>query len=240
MTFELKTENACIGGVDQAQTDALAGANVEVTGNAAVHRDCVSEAAVVADVVQVIEIVLDRRIFLQAPVAEHPRDVTIDGDRIRLIDNQCSIETARDLCGTVMMRVIPERTRVEAVELIREGLAGTDRLLGNVCDTVHGVRHTQPVPMHGGFFGQSILDQHLDAFALTDPKLRAWNVAPIRPDIGVGTGGANNGLTAWSGNQLELLDWRFWSGCGTKHGCCCGKTCAGEENCPSVEHRRVK
>ena len=59
MTLELKTENACVGSVDQAQTDAFAGADVEVAGNAAVHRDCVSDAAVVSDVVQVIEIVLD-------------------------------------------------------------------------------------------------------------------------------------------------------------------------------------
>lgn len=88
MPLEFKTENAC--SVDQAQTDALAGADVEAAGNAAVHHDCVSDAAVVADVVQVIEIVLDRRIFLQAPVAEHPCDVTIDGDRIPLIDYQRS------------------------------------------------------------------------------------------------------------------------------------------------------
>ena len=52
-----------------------------------------------------------------------------------------------------MMRVIPERTRIEAVELIREGLAGADWLLGNMCDTVHGIRHAQPVPMYGRFLG---------------------------------------------------------------------------------------
>ena len=204
MVLELEPEDPRIGGVDQTQAHALAGAHREGLQDAAVDRDRVADPAIVAAVHEVAEIVADLSVRQQAPVVEHPGHVAVDLDRLPLLDDQRAVEAAADLLEAALVRVVPVGAGVGHVELVDEGLAGCDRLLGQMRHAVHGVRHAQAVPVDGRLLGELVLDRDAETLALTDPDLRARNRAVVGPDGGLGVRGADEVRSPGTGNEVVV------------------------------------
>jgi hypothetical protein len=72
MAGELQSEDARVGGVDQAQAQALAGAYGEGLGHAAVHGHRVANPAVVSHVVKIVEAAGDFGVARQPPIVDQP------------------------------------------------------------------------------------------------------------------------------------------------------------------------
>jgi hypothetical protein len=183
---EFQAEYPGIGGVDQAQADALAAADGEAVGDRAVHRHRISDPAIVACIHHIAEIALDLGGFAEPPVVQYPGQIAVHGDRLGLFDDQGAVEASPDLLGTALVGVVPVRAGVWDGELVDEAPARGDRLLGEMGHPVHGVGDAQAVPVDGGLFGETVLDHHSQGLALADPKLRARNGTVEGPDGGLG------------------------------------------------------
>lgn len=174
-TREVGTEDACIGGVDQPQPDALALSDRKGIRHAAIDGNRVADAAIVVNVVPVAEILADCARFRQPSVTEHPGHLAIGPHRLRFLDDQRTIKSAPDLFEAPLVRVIPADADVDGVELVDEALARSNRLLREVRHAIHGMWHTHAMPVHGRFLGKAVLYLDPHALALTDPDFRAWN-----------------------------------------------------------------
>ena len=204
VVLELQPEDARVGGIDQAQAQALAGAHREGLRDAAVDRDRVADPAVVACVHEAAEVVADLGVGQQAPVVEHPGHVAVDLDRLALLDDQRPVEAAPDLLVAALVRVVPVGAGIGDVERVDEGLARCDRPLGQMRHAVHGVRHAQAVPVDGGLLGELVLDRDLDVLALAQPDLRARDRAVVGPDRGLGMGRADEMRAPRTSNEIVV------------------------------------
>ena len=83
-------------------------------------------------------------------------------------------EAAPDLVGRVVMGVVHVRAGCPHVELVGERVAGLDRVLGDVRDAVHVVRHALAVEVDAGRLVQVVLEDRPDpvAFDDVDPRRR--------------------------------------------------------------------
>lgn len=100
---------------------------------------------------QVAEIVDDRCVARQSPIAQHPDQISVHGKWLDFLDNQRSRKTSTDLLRAVVMRVVPIRAGIRHIELVDKFFASRDRLLRQVRHTVHGIRHAHAMPMDGRF-----------------------------------------------------------------------------------------
>jgi hypothetical protein len=164
--FEVQCEDARVGGIDQAKSDTFAGAHAKGLGYPAVDRDGIADAACVREVVEISKVGMNGRVLLQAPIVQHPNDLAIDARRLRLLDDQCAIESAADLPGAVRVRVIPEGACVGAVEFIDEGVSRSDRTLREMRDAIHCVGEPDAMTMHRRFLGQAVFDDKAQSLSL--------------------------------------------------------------------------
>src|SRR5262249_40924011 len=110
--FELEPENPCGCGIDQPQANALAASDWETVGNAAVDGHGIADPPRHSPFHRVVETCGDRAVPLQPEVAEHPDDVTIDGWRLKLFDDERSSETTTHPLGAMSVWVVPIRSCV--------------------------------------------------------------------------------------------------------------------------------
>ena len=78
----------------------------------AVDRDEVADAAVVRLVHEVAEIAGQLPVFVEAPVVEDPKHVPVDRRRPLFVDDERTVEPARNLLVATLVRVVPEGPRV--------------------------------------------------------------------------------------------------------------------------------
>src|SRR3546814_13649038 len=95
VTPEFEPEDAGVGGVNEAEPNALAAPHAEGLANAAVDGDRVADPAVMGHVHHVAEVIADLGVGQQAPVVQHPGDVAVDPDRLALTVTQ---HTGRATC----------------------------------------------------------------------------------------------------------------------------------------------
>ena len=88
---EIECEHARVGGVDEPEPDALPTTYCEGLGNAAVYGDGIAQTARVALVVEIAKTGRDRCVPGQAPVVEHPGEITIDQRCVRFLDEISSL-----------------------------------------------------------------------------------------------------------------------------------------------------
>ena len=67
------------------------------------------------------------------------------------------------------------------VELVDEGLAGGDRLLGDALDAVVADGHLQAVEVDGGRLGQPVVDDEPDPVALDGLDQSGRACVPLKP-----------------------------------------------------------
>ena len=96
----------------------------------------------------ITEVVDNRRITRQAPIAKNPDKVAIHDKRFALLDDQRSSQTSANLLGTVVMRVVPIGASIRNIEFVGKCLPGGDRLLGQKRHAIHCIRHPHAMPMH--------------------------------------------------------------------------------------------
>ena len=88
MPGEIESEDARIGGIDQAQPDSLARTHRNALRHAAIEGDRVADTAVVHQVMPVVEIVADRSGLGQTPVVQHPGQFAVDANGLGFLDDQ--------------------------------------------------------------------------------------------------------------------------------------------------------
>src|SRR5690606_4250319 len=119
-------EDARVGGIEQAQPDALAAADGELQQPLTVERDGIAETAGMGDVVPVPERLGQLAAPIDAPVIQDPDHVPVDGNRRAFLDDEGPVKPAADLLVRALVRVIPEGPRIRADELIDMPAAGRD------------------------------------------------------------------------------------------------------------------
>ena len=117
---EVGREDAAVGGVHEAEANALARPHLERLAHVAVHGDDVAPAAVVHEVVRRVEVRVDRAVGAEPPVVEHPDDVARVGRRLAILDDQDAEEPALDLLARAQVGMEPERPGVLRHELVDE------------------------------------------------------------------------------------------------------------------------
>src|SRR5205807_4462951 len=133
--------DARVRGVHQPQAYTLSGAQLERLANGAVHRHSVADAAVVARIHEVGEILDDAGLAVEPPVAEHPHLLAIDRRRLVLLDDERCVQTAADLARAAKVWVIPVRAGVAKLALVEEAAAlRRYRRLRQSRDAVHRAR----------------------------------------------------------------------------------------------------
>ena len=185
MSLEAQRHDAGERGVEQPQADAFAGADRLVGRDDAVQRDRVADPSRHPGFHHVAEAGRDLALFVDAPVRQHPEHVAVDGDGLRLLDDQRAGEPAAELLQAVGMRVVPEGAGIGRRELVDERLAWPDRRLRQARNAVHGVRQPDAVPMHRRVLVEPVLDDDADGLALAKRRCGTGNSAVIGPDLGV-------------------------------------------------------
>src|SRR5262249_14515224 len=147
MTLETQSHDSRERTVDEAQANALAGADGNFIGERAVHSYGIADAPGHRRFHRVTKSGRDLRIRCQTPVRQHPDKVAVTRNRSRLLDDEHARQAAPELPQAVSMRVIPEGPRVGRRESIFEAFAGLDRWLRETGNAVHGVRQPDAVPV---------------------------------------------------------------------------------------------
>jgi hypothetical protein len=119
----------------------------------------------------------------------------------RSLDDQRPVQAAPDLLEAALMRVVPVGTGIGDGELVDEGRAGRDRLLGQMRHAIHGIRHAQAVPMHRGLFREPVVDRDTQALALAHADRRARHPVVVRPYRGLRMGAADQMSAPGAGHQ---------------------------------------
>ena len=200
MILELEAEDPRRRRIDEAQADALAATDGKAGRNTAIDGHRVTDPAAHAHFHRIVEILGNRPIAPQPPIAQYPHHVAVDRQRVWLLDNESAGKAAAHLLGAVRMRVIPIGAGIRHRELVGEAFARLDRRLGDVRSAVHGIRDAQPVPMHRSVLGQPVLHHDPDAIALANPDFRSRRLPAVAPNIGFGIRPADDREPGWCGH----------------------------------------
>jgi hypothetical protein len=111
VAFQLEREAAIAGGIDQAQAQSLARPHRNIRSRCSVDQD---------------QLPRERACLRGHP--QYERDVAIDIDRFRLLDNERPMKAAVDLLGR--MRVVPERAGVGWAKAVVKARTWRERGLG--------------------------------------------------------------------------------------------------------------
>jgi len=147
---EVGDENATVGAVEQAQSNALARSGDEKRRGLAVDRDDVAPAAIVGQIVRGVELGKDGVLGCEQPIVQHPGDFARPRQGRGILDDQDPVEASFDLLARADVRVVPEGAGVFRGELVGERLAGLDGRPRGGRYPVHVVGHADAVPMNGG------------------------------------------------------------------------------------------
>ena len=82
------------------------------------------------------------------------------------------------------MRVIPEGAGIGRDEIVDEGAAGLDRMLGHVRHAIHGIVDADAVPVNGRRLRQAVQQLGLEPLSLTHAQHRPRHGAVEAPDAG--------------------------------------------------------
>ena len=96
-TTEIQPEDPGIRRVDQPQADAFSGSHGDAFRHLAVDGHGIAYAAAVHGVVTASEVPGNLSFSGHAPVIEHPSQVAIHTDRVRLLDDQRPVKATADL-----------------------------------------------------------------------------------------------------------------------------------------------
>ena len=104
--------------------------------------------------------------------------------RVLRLDDERAEQPAPHLVGRVVVRVVHVRAGRPGRELVRERVAGVDRVLGDQGNAVHVVRQPLAVEMDAGRLLQVVLEDRPDLVALDDvePRPGPHRVEPERRD----------------------------------------------------------
>src|SRR5688572_18423705 len=124
------------------------------------------------------EIGPDLRVAIEPPVGEHPDEIALERRRIALLDDQRTGQAAAELLAVTEVRVIPVRTGIGQIELVKKAAAVTrDRRLGQAGDAVHRIGEPDAVPMDGRLDAEAVLYFQPQAFPLLETQLRSGHRA---------------------------------------------------------------
>src|SRR5262245_29664861 len=116
---------------------------------------------------------------------EHEDEVAIDAHKVwiaRMNDDHAH-HPHRHLHHLVGMRVVHERSALLQLELVDEGLAGSDVRLGHATDAIDDGRHEHAVPVHGRVLWELVGDKDADFIALHSFDGGAGRLAVIAPQV---------------------------------------------------------
>jgi hypothetical protein len=239
---EIEAEDAGIGSIDQTQPDPFARADHNALRHQGIDGDRVADAAVVHQVMPVVEIVADRSGFCQPPVVQHPGQFAVDANGLGLLDDQRTVETAPHLHRAVLVRVIPEGAGIDGVELVGEGLTGSNRRLRQMRHAIHGVGRAHAVPVDGCFLINTVVDHDAHTIALTDADFRAGHRIVVGPDRRFSVRLRNEMRSSRCCPQPELLDGSGVSGpeSGHRKHRTGRESRGGCEKCPTRRRRQIQ
>ena len=114
-----------------------------------VRRQKRADAPGAADIGGIAEILDDHALFVETPVVDEKREITIDLRRRRFVNNQQTIKSARALLARERrdIRPIEIKATVGHFEAIVESRAGHDRFLREADNAVHRVVDAHAIPM---------------------------------------------------------------------------------------------
>ena len=121
-------------------------------GYLAVDGHGIADTTAVHRVVAVVEVIRQLPRPRHAPVVQHPGQVTIHADRVHLLDDQRPVESTSDLFRTALVRVIPERARIQCIEFVQEIAINRDRVLREERHSVHRIGRADAMPVDCGPF----------------------------------------------------------------------------------------
>ena len=130
----------------------------------------VAHAPGMGEVVPVAETLVQFAAAFKAPVVENDRNVTVDGGRVRLLDDQGAVETPGDLFPGPVVGVVPVGAGMGDVERIVEGAARFDRRLRQARHPVHDVVDMNAMPVDRGELPRSILEGNGHPVSLAGAK----------------------------------------------------------------------
>ena len=182
--LEAQAEDPGVGGIDQAQPQALAGPHGLTVGQPPVDRDRVADAAGVGHVAEIEKVLDDPRLPVQAPVVEQPDELAIHRRRVRFVHDQHPVQAAVDLLRRRQVRVVPVGAGIGRREPVVEALAGRHRPLGQPRHAVHRIGQADAVPMDRGGLGQGVVERGGQHAALRQPEQRPGYRALVVPDGG--------------------------------------------------------
>ena len=169
--------------IDQAQANTFTSLNRHAIRYLAIYRDSVSDPTAMHSIALIAEIIRELTVVCHPPVIQHPGHITVHADRFSLFDNQRTIKAATQLFETALMRVVPECSRIQSVELILEITINRDRVLCKKRHPIHRIWRTNAMPMNGRPLLQTVFSQNAYPVALTDPDFRTGNGTVITPDV---------------------------------------------------------
>jgi hypothetical protein len=126
---EIEREDPGAGGIEETQASAISGPDVEPGRQRAVDRHRIADATGHCHFHAAAEVADDLGVASEAPVAEHPGHVAVDGGGLALLHDQRPVEAAADLLEAALVRVVPVAAGVRHVELLDEALARSDALV---------------------------------------------------------------------------------------------------------------
>ena len=135
------------------------------------------------EVVHVVEPAHDLPGPVEPPVVQRQHQIAVDLGRFGFLDDQRRGQPARDLLECVAVRMVPVGTGIGGHEVIGEGSAGWDRVLGHARHAVHGVVESQPMPVDRRRLRQVVDQLPYDPVALCDAQPGARGCAVIGPDL---------------------------------------------------------
>ncbi len=189
------------GGVDEPQPQAF----VAFQRGRAWCDDGVDEVAdtsAVGPVPHLVEFADERRLVGQPPVVDHHGQVVVHLRRLDLVDDEQPVEPARHLFGGAIVRVIPEGAGVGRREVVKEGAARIDRVLGQAGHPVHRVGDAQSVPMYSRRLRQFVHQLPGQPLAVAQPDFGTGHAAVVAPDFGFGiVAGHDPGLAGARGQR---------------------------------------
>src|SRR5262249_43576274 len=116
---------------------------------------------------------------------EHEDEGAIDAHKVGIarMDYDHAQHPHRHLHHLVGMRVIHEGSALLQLELVDEGLAGSDVRLGQATDAIHAGWHQHAVPVHRCVLWKVVGDKDADLIALHSLDGRAGRLAIVSPQV---------------------------------------------------------